>query len=160
MTTARPLVLFALGVLALGCTPKKIPGTDINDNDDTRAILNVIESYRLAVEKKDAPTIVMLADQTFRDDGGTTNPDDDLDYETLGAVLADRLQKFQDVKLEINVRKIEFDETGAHARAVYTWSSTFKLPGLSSKSQTEGEIKQMAFIRADKKAPWKIVSGI
>ena len=53
---ARKIACLALAVGVVGCAPKKIPGTDINDNDDTRAILDLIEAYRRAYEKEDAQT--------------------------------------------------------------------------------------------------------
>lgn len=156
------IAFVVVAAVSMGCTPKKIPGTDINDNDDTRSILDVIESYRRAVEKKDAQTIVALLDPAFRDDGGTSNADDDLEYATANAEISKRLAAADDIRLELNVRKIEFDQDMVKARAVYTWVSSFKIPALTSRPQSESEIKQMVFRRADKKkkGAWKIVSGI
>ncbi len=157
--------LFVVGVVAVaaaGCTPKKIPGTDINDNDDTRAILDVIEAYRRAYEKKDTQTIVALLDEGFREDGGSSTPDDDFEFKTAAPKLASIFERVEDVRLDVSVRKIEFDDKMVKARAVYTWSSTFKLPTLSTRPQAESEIKQMTFRRPDnrKKTAWRITSGI
>ena len=95
----RVLIPLLLLVVATGCAPRKIPGTDLDDTDDTRAVLDVLQKYRSAVEKKDTDTIVKLADETFRDDGGSANPDDDLDYASLGPKLTARLAKIANVKL-------------------------------------------------------------
>jgi hypothetical protein len=153
-------ILTVVATLALaGCAHQKIAGTEIDDTDDTRAILNVIETYRQAVEKRDAQTIVALAHESFRDDGGSANPDDDLTYQDLGSKLPVRMSRLDDIRLEVSVRKIEFDEEASIARATYTYTTSFKLPNLTPKAQSEGEIKQMTFKRADKKA-WKITSGI
>lgn len=159
---ARKLLLLSLAMGVVGCAPKKIPGTDINDNDDTRAILDVIESYRRAYEKKDAQTIVALLDENFREDGGSGNPDDDFEYKNAGARLETLFGHASDIKLDVSVRKIEFDDKMVKARAVYTWSSTFKLPSLTTRPQAESEIKQMTFRRPDnkKKTAWRITSGI
>jgi hypothetical protein len=162
---ARKLLLVAAvgsGLLGSGCTPKKIPGTDINDTDDTRAILDVIEAYRHAYEKKDSATIVALLDESFRDDGGSANTEDDLEYRNAGKILASLFARVEDVRLDVSVRKIEFDQDNMKARAVYTWQSNFRLPSLTSRPQSEGEIKQMTFKRPDrkKKSAWRITSGI
>jgi hypothetical protein len=163
---ARRLLMVSLavgvGLGATGCTPKKIPGTDINDNDDTRAILDVIEAYRRAYEKKDSQTIVALLDESFRDDGGSSTIADDIEYKTANAKLDTLFNAAEDIRLDVSVRKIEFDDKMQKARAVYTWSSTFRLPTLTTRPQNESEIKQMTFKRPDakKKTAWRITSGI
>jgi hypothetical protein len=158
----RNLVVLAVGVAAVGCAPKKIPGTDINDNDDTRAILDVIESYRRAYEKKDTQTIVALLDEAFREDGGTGTPDDDFEFRNAGPKLQTIFNAVDDIRLDVNVRKIEFDDKMVKARVVYMWNTTFRLPTLTTRPQAESEIKQMTFRRPDnkKKTAWRITSGI
>lgn len=153
------LLLLAVAAIGLGCVPRKIPGTEIDDTDDTRAVLDVMEKFRVAVEQKDAQTIINLADESFRDDGGSANPDDDLTYQDLYTKLPARFRRLDDVRLELNVRKVEFTQDQANARATYTYTTTFKLPGLTSRTQSETEIKQMILKRIDKKT-WKIVSGV
>ncbi|MBS1152906.1 MAG: putative lipoprotein, partial [Myxococcaceae bacterium] len=135
-TTIAVLVLSLL----VACTPKKIPGTEIDDNDDTRAILAVMEEYRKAVETKNAQTIVDLADPTFKDDGGSAALDDDLEYSQLFTVLPARLSKMDEIKVEVSVRKIEIDRELGTARATYTYNTSFRLPGMNPKPQSESDI--------------------
>src|SRR5688572_20710528 len=141
----RAVLLASLAVLALGggagCAPKKIPGTDINDSDDTRAILDVIERFRRAYETKDAQSIAALLDENVREDGGRSNPDDDFIYTNAGSKLEGLFSQTADMRLDVSVRKIEFDDKMVKARAVYTWNSTFKLPSLTPRPQSESEIK-------------------
>ena len=114
--------LLVMALVAVGCTPKKIPGTEVDDTDDTRAILDVMEKYRVALEKRDAQGIVSLADESFKDDGGSANPDDDYDYHDLYTKLPETLKRLGDIRVEFNVRKIELTEDTSSARA--TTSST------------------------------------
>ena len=161
LMTFKNAGLLALTFCLAGCAVRKIPNTEIDDNDDTRAIIDVIEQYRRAVLTKNAQTIVDLADEEFLDDGGSASPDDDLEYKTLFTVLPARLKNFDDIKLEIAVRKIEIDKDGLVARATYTYSTSWKMPALNPKTQSDSEIKQMTFKLADKaKRQWKITSGI
>jgi hypothetical protein len=155
---ARSLLLVTV-LAAAACAPRKIPGTELDDNDDTRAILDVMEAYRLAVEHRDAQTIINLAHEGFKDDGGSANPDDDLSYKDLYTKLPERFKHWDDIRLEINVRKVEFTEDHEGARATYTFTATFKMPGLTNKAQSESEIKQMIFKRVDARQ-WKILSGV
>lgn len=149
----RRALLSLIVVAAAGCGPHHIPGTDLEDTGDTRAIIDVISRYNSALEARDANGILALVDPEFRDNAGTLTPEDDIDIERLRTVLPQRLAKLQDVAVRIEIKAI--DVKGDHAQAVYTWVSQFKLNG---KSRTESDIKRMELRRwAD---GWKIVSGI
>ncbi len=150
-------LLFSL-VLS-GCLHNKLAGTDIDDTSDTRAVLDVVNQYRAAVEHRNAQGIIDLADESFRDDGGSVNPDDDLDYKSLFTALPARLQKLADVKLDLTVRRIEFDDDTKKARVTYSYQLTFKVPEYTARTQTENDIKQMTLKRVGENA-WKITSGI
>lgn len=156
----RFLSFAVVAVLAASCAARKIPGTDIDDTSDTRAVIDLVDKYRLAVEEKNSQAIVGMVDETFRDDGGTSSPDDDLDYRRLKDSLTQRFSRMDDVKLDMSVRKVEFDEAADNARVTYTYTVSFKLPGLTSRTQSETDIKQMLLKRGDKQSAWRIVSGI
>ena len=145
-----PLILLAA---ALGCGPHRIPGTELEDTGDTRAIIETIARYNSSLEARDANGILALVDPAFRDNAGTLTPDDDIDIERLRTVLPQRLAKLQDVAVRIEIKTI--DVKGDKASAVYTWVSQFKFGG---KSMTESDIKRMEL----KRGPdgWKILSGI
>ncbi|MBL8919038.1 MAG: DUF4440 domain-containing protein [Myxococcaceae bacterium] len=155
--------LLLIGLVALSGCMRKIPGTEIDDTADSRAILDVMTAYRAAVEQRNPQAIIDLADPQFRDDGGSATPDDDLDYSTLYTSLATRFQRIEDVRLDMNVRRMEFDDGSAAARVTYTYTLSFKMPTLSGRTQTDTDIKQMVLRRTDEsggKARWRIVSGI
>ena len=149
----RRALLFLIVVAAAGCGPHRIPGTDLEDTGDTRAIIDTIARYNSALEARDANAILALVDPEFRDNAGTLSPEDDIDIERLRTVLPKRLAKLLDVAVRIEIKTI--DVKGDRAQAVYTWVSQFKLNG---KPRTESDIKRMELRRrAD---GWKIVSGI
>jgi hypothetical protein len=145
-----PLILLAA---ALGCGPHRIPGTELEDTGDTRAIIETIARYNSSLEARDANGILALVDPAFRDNAGTLTPDDDIDIERLRTVLPQRLAKLQDVAVRIEIKTI--DVKGDKASAVYTWVSQFKFGG---KSMTESDIKRMELRRGPD--GWKILSGI
>jgi len=150
----RRALLPLLGLLALaGCGPKRIPGTDLADTGDTRAIIDVMTKYNQALEARDANGILALVDPAFRDNAGTLTPEDDIDIQRLKTVLPQRLAKLQDVAVRIEIKTIDVKDD--RASAVYTWVSQFKLAG---KSMTESDIKRMEFKR--EVDGWKILSGI
>ena len=156
--TTKTLLAALICCSALACTPKRIPGTEIDDTDDTRAILNVMEKYRSAVEARDAQGIISLVADTFKEDMGTPSPEDDLDYNGLRQKLPSSLNKLDDVKLDVTVRKVEVNRPANIARAIFTYTTSFKMPGLTAKSQSDSEIKEMWFKHVGN--DWKISSGI
>jgi SnoaL-like domain len=147
---ALSLILLAAGA---GCGPHRIPGTELEDTGDTRAIIDTISKYNSALEARDTNAILALVDPEFRDNAGTLTPDDDIDIQRLRTVLPQRLAKLQDVAVRIEIKTI--DVKGDRASAVYTWVSQFKLGG---KSMTESDIKRMELRRSAE--GWKILSGI
>ena len=149
----RRALLFLIVVAAAGCGPHRIPGTDLEDTGDTRAIIDTIARYNSALEARDANAILALVDPEFRDNAGTLSPEDDIDIERLRTVLPKRLAKLQDVAVRIEIKTI--DGKGDRAQAVYTWVSQFKLNG---KAMTESDIKRMDLRRTAE--GWKILSGI
>lgn len=153
------LVLLVAAAALTACAPRKIPGTDIDDTSDTRAVMALFSEYRKAVEARDTKAIVNLCDESFSDDGGSANPDDDLTYGSLAQELSARFARVQDVRLEMNVRKIEVNDELNMARVTYSYTLNFRMPKYSSRLQSETDLKQMTLLRVGKEQ-WKIVSGI
>jgi ketosteroid isomerase-like protein len=154
---ARLLVSAALiAALAVACAPRRIPGTDIEDTDDTRALLAVMDRYRTAVENRNAEAVANLVAPDFRDDGGTPDAEDDLDTRNIREALTQRFSRIDDVRLEIDLRKVDVQDD--LASAVYYYTLRYSMPGLSDKVQSASELKKMEFRRVD--GEWRIVSGI
>jgi len=156
MNSSKRRVWLVAALLSSGCAAHRIPGTDIEDNPDTRAILQVLERYRVAVETKDSNTLIGLVSPSFKDNAGTATPDDDLDYGGLQKNLPQRFAKIDDVHLDMNVRKIELKND--IASVIYYYTMSFRMPTLSSKVRTESDIKQMLLRR--EQGQWKITSGV
>ncbi len=153
--TFRALLVVPL-LLATACGARRIPGTEITDTDDSRAILAIMERYRSALEAKDAKAIQALVTEDFHEDAGTESPDDDLTYATLPEHMAALFQKLDKPKVEISVRRVDVqDDT---ATAIYYWNASWRMPSLTSRPQSDSELEQMVLKRI--KGEWKIVSGI
>jgi ketosteroid isomerase-like protein len=153
--TFRALLVIPL-LLAAACAPRRIPGTEINDTEDSRAVLAVMERYRSALEARDAKAIQALVADDFYEDGGTETPDDDLTAQNLAPHLANLFQKLDNPKVELNVRRVDVQED--KATAIYYWNASWKMPTLTGKSQSDSELEQMLLKKVN--GEWKIVSGI
>jgi hypothetical protein len=148
------VVVFAF--LASGCPRHRIAGTDIADTEDTREILAVMEKYRSAVEGRDVERLMALVSPEFRDNSGTSTPEDDLNFRNLAEALRDRFSRIENVHLDLDVRNIEVVRDAA--AAVYYYTLRWEMPGLAEQPQNSADLKRMEFKRTG--GTWKIVSGI
>jgi hypothetical protein len=152
----RFAAIWLLPLLSLGCT-KHIPGTEIDDNKDTRAIIDVIEKYRSASERRDPDGILALVSTTYFDDAGTPDPKDDLDYERLRQALGDDFRRLNAVKLELAVKKVNVEGDKASAQLFYDGYFRITTPSGEVPKQ-DSDLHMMKFKREG--SAWKVVTGL
>ena len=94
------IVMTTLGLSMTACASKPHPivGTKIPDNEINRGIIQAVEEYRVAMEKRDAAGLLLMASKKYWEDGGTPTGGDDYGYEGLREVLKTRLSKVSDVR--------------------------------------------------------------
>jgi hypothetical protein len=151
----RPLLVCALLVFA-ACTPRNIPGTQIADTEDNRAIINVMERFRAALEARDAKALQGLVSKSFRDNAGTEDPADDLTYDNLPQELPALFARIDSPRVNMDIRKVEVRKDGV-ATVIYYWNTTWRAPGLLDKPQRDSELEQMVLQKEGGK--WLIVTG-
>lgn len=150
--------MLVLAAAACGGGVRTIQGTEVPDTPDNRAIIATIEKYRLAVERKDAPALVMLASRDYWEDGGTPSGADDYGYAGLKQVLATRFQQADEIRYSIHYLRIRRHRDQAFVEAHVHASWTVK--------DARGEV-----VRRDKKSQeqfvlryegdrWKFLSGM
>ena len=112
--------LLAVVALAAGCKPSLLPGTEIPSTSDTRAVYDVLQAYRTALEKRDPKAVLALVAPTYYDTAGTPEPGDDLDRAGLEASLAKDLPRTEGEKVDFTIRRIEVsgDEAVADRRGL------------------------------------------
>jgi ketosteroid isomerase-like protein len=153
---ARLLVVFALSTVA-ACASRRIPGTEIRDTPDARAIVAVIDEYRVATERRDADAVLALVAPTYFDDAGTPDPADDLDYDQLRRSLPASFRQLTAVKLGIGVREVEVNGDRATANVFYDGHYRLTTAGGETAKQAS-DVAQMRFVRANGK--WRIAGGL
>ena len=152
----RSLLVCALLVLP-ACAPHLIPGTKIPDTEDSRAILDVMERYRAALEARDAKGIQALVSKSFHDNAGTEDLQDDLTAANLPQALPELFARMDNPRVELDVRAVTVKADGV-ANVIYYWNSSWRAPGLLDKTQRDAELEQMVLQKED--GQWRIVSGI
>ena len=156
---------FVLFAVAIGCVSKvRIPGTDIPDTAETRAVIEAVEHYRVAFVRKDAAAVLALAHPSYYDEAGTDDPSDDVSYKQLGALLRRRLTQIDAIRFIIDYVEIHVDGDRAIARA---WiDASFRMKPILAPDGTPRE--QAGFTRKQdyveyellrEKSVWRIVRG-
>jgi ketosteroid isomerase-like protein len=150
------LVLAAAALLAAACS-RRIPGTDIKDTTDTRAVYALIGEYRAATERRDAPAVLALVSKKYFDDAGTSDPSDDVDYAQLKQRLGDDLAKVTALRLEIEVRQVEIENDRAAAYVRY--DEHYRIATRAGEvAKNASDPHRMVFVREE--GAWKIAGGL
>lgn len=116
----------------LGCSKSYIPNTDVEATSENKKIITFCEQYRHAVEEKDVGTLLKLASPRYYEDGGNTNPEDDIDFDGLRDYLTSTFVKTQTIRYEIRYRRIVSAEN-KKIFIEYTYSASYRIPGLKGE---------------------------
>jgi hypothetical protein len=128
MRLGLALMLCALvGIASVGCVTRYIVNTDVEDTDANRRVIDFCEKYRRAVEARNVPVLLQLADPRYYEDGGNADAQDDLDYAGLREYLEAKFKETRSIRYEIRYRRV-----GKGQRDVinvdYTYTASFKIP--------------------------------
>jgi len=121
-----------LAVSNAGCSKSYIPNTDVEDSSENKKVIAFCEQYRHAVEDKDVGTLLKLASPRYYEDGGNTNPEDDIDADGLKDYLTSTFVKTQTIRYEIRYRRVSFNEN-KKIFIEYTYSASYRIPGLKGE---------------------------
>lgn len=162
MFPRRLLLVAALALATLasaGCPTKYLPNTKTPDNADTRAIFDVLMTYRTAMENRDVEGIKALVSRRYFENGGTTDRhDDDYGYDKLVNVVLPKLREnTKAVQYRVLPSRIEVD--GDRAWASYEYFYIFKyVEGGQEGFDQKNDYNRLDFAREQGK--WKIISGL
>jgi len=156
----RVLIVLILCAAAVGCgaSTRNIPGTTVPDTSRNRNVIDAVEGYRVAVEKRDAPALALMASRDYWEDGGTPDGSDDYGYDGLKQVLAGRFRAAESIRYSLKYVNIRFDGNRAFVDVFIDASYTMQ--------DARGEI-----VRKDKRdqnqlvlewdgQDWKFLSGM
>jgi len=154
---AAPLTLLLL--LGAACSHNTIPGTNIRDAPENRAILDVLAAYKAAMEARDPDALLALAAPNYFDKGdptrmATTGP---LDYGTLRRDLPEDFKDVKSVHLDITVKDVKVD--GDKAQVDYYAVLRYAVGVVSGEKWfSEADDARMRLVKLNGK--WKIASGL
>jgi ketosteroid isomerase-like protein len=156
MTIRLGLSLLAL-LAAAACSPRRLPGTDIRDTSETRAIYGVVQEWVKAMNERNAAGVLAQVASDYFDDAGTPEPGDDLDRERLEKAIAADLARIEGSKLAVTLRRIEVQNETAFAEIFY--DSYYRvLTTVGPVPRRDSDVHRMRFRKLDGK--WKIAGGL
>jgi hypothetical protein len=98
---AAVVIASITGAQGCGGRQRTVGNTRIADTSINRGIIDTIEAYRQAVERRDAPALLLMASPKYREDSGTITSGDDYGIKKLGTVLETRFQKAEDIRFSM-----------------------------------------------------------
>jgi ketosteroid isomerase-like protein len=150
-------VAFAALLGPSACSPRLIPGTDIPDTADTRAVYSVVRAYKLAAERRDAMGVLALVSETYFDDAGTPDPSDDLDFAGLVKALPGDMARVVSVRMDVSVSRIEVN--GDKASAFLKWDARYRVSTRAGEvAKAQADVSRLQLAR--EKGAWKITAGL
>jgi hypothetical protein len=155
MNVRATVLAAALAVSA--CAPRYLPGTEIDDTKDNRAVYELVLRYREALEKRDVNGILALVGPGYYDTAGTTDSGDDLDRARLETALREELPKAENLKVDFTIRRIEVN--GDEAQAEIFFDSFYRVKTSTvSVPRRDSDVQRLRLKRIDNQ--WKFVAGL
>jgi hypothetical protein len=152
----RTAPLLALAALA-ACTHNTIPGTNVPDEPQNRAILQVLANYKQAMEARDADALLSLAAPGYFDKGDPNRPADPHDLAGLRKTVPRDFSGVRALKLDIDIRNLKVEGDRAQVDYFGVMRYAVALP-TGEKWFTESDDQRMKFVKID--GDWKISSGM
>ncbi len=154
MKTTRLALLLAA---AAACAPRLLPGTDVKETRDTRAIYEVIQRWVNAMNAHDVAGVMAEVAPDYFDDAGTPDPADDMDRARLEKSLGEDFARVEGSKLAVTIRRI--DVTGPSATAELYYDSYYRVQTPAGPvPRRDSDVYRLRL--KNEGGAWKIVAGI
>ena len=148
----------ALGSLPACSKQKLIPNTAVADTTENREILGVLEKYRQAMERLDAAGVLTLTHPSYRDNSGTPEGMDDIDYETLKNVLRTHFKRSSKITYRIEYQQVRRKGQMAEVDAYVDATFVYDAPDGTPRWRRLTDHNRFHLIEHD--GGWQIVSGL
>lgn len=158
-----PSLLAAALLAACGGAQKTLPRSDIPDTPENRTVVEAIEAYRLAVERKDAPALMLMASKDYWEDGGTPAGTDDYGFDGLKEVLTTRFQQAESIRYSIRYVRIRYQRLAGSGKRAYVdvlIDASFTLRDARGELVRRDKRDQNQIVLEWDGEDWKFLSGM
>lgn len=150
-------------VFVTACAHDKIPNTNIDDTEENREVLSLVQSYRTAVESLDVEAVLALVSPNYFEDNGNTDDKDDYGFDGLKENLQTSFARTKAIQLLLRVDAIEVEDNKvAFAELYYEYRAQVDYPsGLKWDTATDRtRLRLVRSIPDDKESAWRITAGL
>ena len=148
-----------LALVLSACAHSKIRDTEIDDTDENREVLALVEEYRRAVESLDADAVLALVSPDFfYEDNGNTDSSDDYDYSGLKDSLRQSFERTRAIQLRLRVDAVEVKKDSAFAELYYEYRAHNQYPS-GPKWDTGTDRTRLRLVR-NPEGQWRIAAGL
>ena len=152
-------LLLVLAPLAGGCAkPRLLPGTKVPDTPVNRAVVGVVEKYRIAMERRDAAAILALVHPTYYDNSGTPEASDDLDFEGLKKLLVSRFKRTRKIRYRIEYQRVSYKGREAHVDTWIDATFVYDMPKANPRWRRVTDYNRFTLIKEGK--DWLFIRGL
>ncbi len=158
------LGLLAIAVLA-ACGPGLIddsavvdPGAEIEDTEENRAVVDLIESYRRAVEDKDVGTLRRIISSDYYENGGTSHTtEDDYGYDGLTDAFEAIAENVRQLRLQVLIREVDVQGDRANVYVDFSYNMLYVVDG-QERWQVDRDLNRLELVREG--GEWRVVAGL
>lgn len=130
----------------------------IRNNAENADVVELVDTYRHAVEAQDVDTLRSLVSRDYYENAGTTNTtDDDYGYEGLDNLFDILTNNVKEARLNVKVRDIRVYDDRADVIFEYAYTMLYQV-GDTQRWQTERDVNRFQLHKQDD--VWLIVSGL
>ena len=148
--------LLLLGSTA--CHKKYIENTQIRDTEDNRKILELLETYRSALEEKDADKLLSLCSQHYYEDMATSDKHDDFTIAELKDKAIPKIFEHTDeLYVSITVDALELKKDRGYVDFRYDYRAHLIFPA-GAKWLNDTEFNRFELVKEDGR--WLVLSGL
>jgi hypothetical protein len=142
---------------AMACSHATLPGSNIRDTPQNRAVLDAFGRYKEAVEARDPTAIFAMAAPGYTDPGDPSRGIGPTEYGNLQEKLKNDLGKVTGVRLEATIKDLEVKNDEARLDYFQVLRFSVATPnGEKWKSESDDARMRLVLVNGE----WKIASGL
>lgn len=155
----RTVALVLVVMSSCAAKIRYIPGTTVPATNVNRQIIQAVEGYRLAVERKDTPALVAMASKSYWEDGGTPTGTDDYGLDGLRDALVNRFQRAESIRYSMRYLNIKLEREAQLALVDVLIDASYSIPtARGSERQDMREQNRLVLERDGDR--WVFLSGM
>ena len=156
----RIVLVLAIGLGLAGCAAKAsyIPGTRVDSSAENQSLIDRVEDYRMAVERKDATALVLMASKRYWEDAGTQSGSDDYGYQGLQEILTGRFQQVDAIRYSMKYMSVA--RRGDRAYVDVLIDASFTVKDARGQEMRADMRDQNQFVLEWDGKQWLFVSGM